>query len=220
MADIKNYTLNFGPQHPAAHGVLRLVLELEGEIVRQRGVAADKHLHHERLGSPGRGAKRGVVGGNVAPAENRLTFRGDDLGEMIFDRAAFLSVRRHEQHARAVLPKGREREAEFGGFLDEEIVRRLHQDARAITRVGFAPTRATMIQIDQNLNGLADDVMGFTALDVDHETDSASFVFERWIVKTLRFGRCPSNDTALLIYNVSAGHRCLLSSRDVIAPEI
>ena len=33
MADIKNYTLNFGPQHPAAHGVLRLVLELDGEVV-------------------------------------------------------------------------------------------------------------------------------------------------------------------------------------------
>ena len=30
MADIRNFTLNFGPQHPAAHGVLRLVLELDG----------------------------------------------------------------------------------------------------------------------------------------------------------------------------------------------
>ena len=29
MPEIRNYTLNFGPQHPAAHGVLRLVLELE-----------------------------------------------------------------------------------------------------------------------------------------------------------------------------------------------
>lgn len=36
----KNFTLNFGPQHPAAHGVLRLVLELNGEVV----VAADPHI--------------------------------------------------------------------------------------------------------------------------------------------------------------------------------
>ena len=32
MADIRNFTLNFGPQHPPAHGVLRLVLELDGEV--------------------------------------------------------------------------------------------------------------------------------------------------------------------------------------------
>ena len=35
MADIKNYTLNFGPQHPAAHGVLRFVLELDGEVIQR-----------------------------------------------------------------------------------------------------------------------------------------------------------------------------------------
>jgi NADH-quinone oxidoreductase subunit D len=40
VADIKNYTLNFGPQHPAAHGVLRLVLELDGEVIQR----ADPHI--------------------------------------------------------------------------------------------------------------------------------------------------------------------------------
>jgi NADH-quinone oxidoreductase subunit D len=40
MAEIKNYSLNFGPQHPAAHGVLRLVLELDGEVVQR----ADPHV--------------------------------------------------------------------------------------------------------------------------------------------------------------------------------
>ena len=40
MPEIKNYTINFGPQHPSAHGVLRLILELDGEVV----VRADPHI--------------------------------------------------------------------------------------------------------------------------------------------------------------------------------
>ncbi len=38
--EIKSYTMNFGPQHPAAHGVLRLVMELDGEVVKR----ADPHI--------------------------------------------------------------------------------------------------------------------------------------------------------------------------------
>jgi NADH-quinone oxidoreductase subunit D len=40
MQEIRNYTINFGPQHPAAHGVLRLVLEMDGEVVQR----ADPHI--------------------------------------------------------------------------------------------------------------------------------------------------------------------------------
>ena len=40
MAEIRNYTMNFGPQHPAAHGVLRLVLEMDGEVIQK----ADPHI--------------------------------------------------------------------------------------------------------------------------------------------------------------------------------
>ncbi|NDU85807.1 MAG: NADH-quinone oxidoreductase subunit D [Ferrovum sp.] len=40
MAEIRNYTMNFGPQHPSAHGVLRLVLELDGEVIER----ADPHI--------------------------------------------------------------------------------------------------------------------------------------------------------------------------------
>lgn len=40
MPEIRNYTLNFGPQHPSAHGVLRLVLELDGEMIER----ADPHI--------------------------------------------------------------------------------------------------------------------------------------------------------------------------------
>lgn len=44
MPDIQNFTMNFGPQHPAAHGVLRLVLEMDGEVVQ--GVDAHIGLLH------------------------------------------------------------------------------------------------------------------------------------------------------------------------------
>jgi len=40
MAEIQNFTMNFGPQHPAAHGVLRLILEMDGEVIQ----AADPHV--------------------------------------------------------------------------------------------------------------------------------------------------------------------------------
>jgi NADH-quinone oxidoreductase subunit D len=40
MPEIRNYTFNFGPQHPAAHGVLRLILEVDGETI----VRADPHI--------------------------------------------------------------------------------------------------------------------------------------------------------------------------------
>ncbi len=40
MAEFQNYTMNFGPQHPAAHGVLRLVLEMNGEVIQD----ADPHI--------------------------------------------------------------------------------------------------------------------------------------------------------------------------------
>ncbi len=40
MSEIRNYTLNFGPQHPSAHGVLRLVLEMDGEVIE----GADPHI--------------------------------------------------------------------------------------------------------------------------------------------------------------------------------
>lgn len=40
MSEIRNYTVNFGPQHPAAHGVLRLVLDIDGEVIQK----ADPHI--------------------------------------------------------------------------------------------------------------------------------------------------------------------------------
>ena len=56
---VKNFTINFGPQHPAAHGVLRLILELNGEVVER----ADPHI-----GLLHRGTEKLVRGAAVCAA--------------------------------------------------------------------------------------------------------------------------------------------------------
>ena len=56
---IRNFNINFGPQHPAAHGVLRLVLELDGEIVERCAVAP---WHRKADGKPDLSAKLAVSG--------------------------------------------------------------------------------------------------------------------------------------------------------------
>ena len=44
---LQNFTMNFGPQHPAAHGVLRLVLEMDGEVIQR----ADPHIGLRQRGT-------------------------------------------------------------------------------------------------------------------------------------------------------------------------
>ena len=52
---VTNYTINFGPQHPAAHGVLRLVLELDGEIIER----VDPHVGPDHARRECRGTAEG-----------------------------------------------------------------------------------------------------------------------------------------------------------------
>ncbi len=63
-----NYTINFGPQHPAAHGVLRLILELDGEIVERvdpkavNQVLKDSDVPDPKPTAPGRRRPGGGAG--------------------------------------------------------------------------------------------------------------------------------------------------------------
>src|SRR3982751_876927 len=62
--NVRNFTINFGPQHPAAHGVLRLVLELDGEVVDR----VDPHIGLLHRGTEKLiGATQGVGVGALTP---------------------------------------------------------------------------------------------------------------------------------------------------------
>jgi len=68
MQKIKNFTMNFGPQHPAAHGVLRLILELNGEII----IRADPHIGLLHRGTEKLIEYRGYI--QAAPYFDRLDY--------------------------------------------------------------------------------------------------------------------------------------------------
>ena len=68
-------------------------------------------------------------------------------------------------------------------------MRGLDEDARAVAGIGFTTASATMIEVEQNAERLADDVVGFLTFDIDEETDAASFMFELRIVEALFTGR-------------------------------
>ena len=84
MAEIRNYTLNFGPQHPAAHGVLRLILELDGEVVQR----ADPHI-----GLLHRGTEKLADSRTFNQALGYMT-RMDYISMMANDHAYVLAVER------------------------------------------------------------------------------------------------------------------------------
>ncbi len=121
---------------------------------------ADEDLPDDRLALLRGRADHGVVGRHVAPAEELLAFVADDLLEELLAALAVLRVLRQEDHADAVVAERRQVQAESRGFLLEEAVRHLHEDAGAVAGVGLAAAGAAVLQIVQDLQGLLDDPMG------------------------------------------------------------
>ncbi|KES12155.1 NADH:ubiquinone oxidoreductase 49 kD subunit 7, partial [Snodgrassella alvi SCGC AB-598-O11] len=84
MSKLRNYTINFGPQHPAAHGVLRLILEMDGENI----VRADPHIGLLHRGTEKLAESRTYL--QALPYMDRL----DYVSMMCNEQAYCLSVER------------------------------------------------------------------------------------------------------------------------------
>lgn len=109
MADIKSYTLNFGPQHPAAHGVLRLILELNGEVI----LRADPHIGLLHRGTEKLAEQRTFV--QALPYMDRL----DYVSMMVNEHAYCMAV---EKLLGIELPK----RAQYIRTMFDEITRILN----------------------------------------------------------------------------------------------
>ena len=90
-------------------------------------------------------------------------------------------VAKQEQRAHGVVARRRQRKAELGRFLCEELVRRLHQYAGAVAGARIGADRAAMFEIDQDGQRVFDDLVRFAAFDIGNKSDPAGILFQRRI---------------------------------------
>ena len=163
-------------------------LALEGLGIGRVGAALDEHLAHERFARASRLAEHRVVGGYRSASEIDLPFGLHDACEGLLEPAPLRRVARHEDESAGVLAGLRERDVCLLGSGLQEAVRHLHQHTRAVAGVDLAATGASVVEVLQDLDRVAQDLVGLTALDVHHEADAAGIALELGIVEALLAG--------------------------------
>ena len=158
-------------------------LALKGQrVVALHLAAADENLALKRLAQLGGVAQGGVVGGHVPPAEQALALFFDDAGEALLANLALDGVGRQKQHAYSVLARrGQLKVAD----ATKELVGQLHQHAGTIARVGLATAGTSVLEMFQDLQGLAHHLVRLVALDVYDKANPAGVAFAGGVVKAL-----------------------------------
>ncbi len=167
-------------------------IELAFEILRVLGIGrlrvlglADNNLANYWLAFARCRSDRRVVRRHIAPADKLLVFVPNHFFEELFAAVAVGRVLRQKDEAGAVFARRRQVHAQVGGFMLQEAMWHLDEDARAVPRVGLATTGAAMFQVLQDLQGILDDLMGFAVFEVRDEAHAASVVFILGIVQAL-----------------------------------
>ena len=163
-------------------------LSLEILLVLDALAAADKDLPHHRLGFPRQRADDFVVDGQVAPAQQQLALLPDDVLEQGDTPPARFGILRKKNQARAIFLNAGQLDADLAALAREKIVRHLHEDARAVSGLFVAPARAAVREVDEDLQGLVNDIVGFCALQVADEAHAAGVALVARVIKPLRPG--------------------------------
>src|SRR5689334_1283959 len=103
--------------------------------------------------------------------------------------ATLVGVRRQKDVSDSIIAVLRELDALRGEHRSEKLVRHLHQNARAVTGQRVAAASATMSEIDEDFQTLADNFVRFFPMHVHDEAHAAGIVFERRVVETFALAR-------------------------------
>ena len=160
-------------------------LPLEGQVLDGPFGPIDEHLADQGLTGLRARAETGVVGRNLTPAqEMEALLRHDSLEEPEALDATDL-VRRQEDHAHAVAAAAAELEPRLSRLFREELVGDLDGQAGAVAGVLLGSGRASMLEVDQYGQGIANDGVGPPACDIDHEAEAARVVLKGRVIQTL-----------------------------------
>ena len=146
------------------------------------GPAPNEDLTDDGLAGPGGDAQVGIVRGDIPPAEDPLALAFGDLLEDLLAGVAVAIIRGQEEHPDAVLAGRRQLQPRGPAAGGQKGMGDLGEDARAIPRGFLAARGPAMLQVAEHLQGLADDVMGRSALGVHHETEAAGIMLLGGIV--------------------------------------
>jgi len=156
-------------------------------VFAHAGGAVDEDLLDVRLRVARQAADRVGIDWGVAPAEDGEALFANDTLDDAFTLEALGALNRQEDHADAVLASLGQGEAEFCAFTSEELVRDLDENAGTVAGVGVAAAGAAMGEVDEDLDPLLDDVVGFFAFDVGYETETAGIAFAIGVIEALAF---------------------------------
>ncbi len=108
---------------------------------------------------------------------------------IVFDDFAAFGSRGRNSAPMAYSPGAGSSKPSSRAFVDEEIMRNLHQHAAAVAGLGIGPDGAAMIEIEQDLEPHLDDLVRLAIMHVGDEADAAGVMFARRRIKPLRRGK-------------------------------
>ena len=179
-ADIKRICLFVSPACDLFFNLAPDDIELALKMAQGHPAGSDKKLAYQRLGRFGQITQMTVTGRHHPPAEHLARFLFDNILDCFHAFIGQCFPDRQKEHAHGIDARLRQRKAH--SFIAQHLIRNLQHEAGAVPRAGVATNRAAMLQIDQGLQGKADNVMLRRAVHPGDKTNAAAVVLKPGII--------------------------------------
>ncbi len=165
-------------------------LALKSVLIGDVRAGLDDRLGDERHRLDDLDAEPGGVDADIAPGKEGLALGMDVMLDVLDRDGARLLVHRQKAHCHRIAAGGRQGEAALRRPMAQQLVRHLDHAAGAVAHQRVGADRAAMVEVDEDLQAAADDVVRFSALDVDDKADAARIVLVARIVESSGLACC------------------------------